>query len=294
MLTDSSKYHFHKNDINKINFSCIKIVIPRSSMKKHLENFKKINKSVLLVSVFLAIYGCSSIEDEVDLTKEPPMTPEQQQQFILEKAESWSLAEPDIERVLALESDMQLIIDQLASMAELDDNPLGNNPTQTTVSNGLNSTKSGNYVGGGNPSTQSTVNNGLNGIKANNAIEEGEKTNSTNNAQSAHSSSWESKGVQSLPNSSGHSFPKIGIHIGMFKDVNTIPLGWKYLQSILPEDLIDKKPLLAVINYEDTEYYSLRIGPLTSANLAKKMCIHLQQQKQHYCSVVEYKGLSFN
>jgi PBP1b-binding outer membrane lipoprotein LpoB len=96
-------------------------------MQVNLKNYKPIKKIVRLASVTcvaLAIYGCSSIEENTD--KEQAMTPEQQQLFILEKIESWSAAEPDIQRILGLEADMQLIINQLASMAELDDDPLGN------------------------------------------------------------------------------------------------------------------------------------------------------------------------
>jgi len=252
-------------------------------MKANPKNVKSIKKIARLVSatcIALAIYGCSSIEEAPDT--EQPMTPEQQQQYMLEKIESWSAAEPDIQRILALESDMQLIINQLASMAELDNDPLesdkesSNNPNTQNIDS----------------TTELALNSGVSNVNAennnveHNNIEEVISTDSINNqASTNYSANTSSKSM-------GHYFPKVGLHIGMFKDFNSIPVGWKYLQSILPQELVNKRPLVSKVNYENTEYYSLRIGPFNSANSAKTMCMNLQQQ--HYCSVVEYKGFSFN
>ena len=215
--------------------------------------------------VALTIYGCSSTKEGA--TEEQAMTPEQQQLFILDKVESWSAAEPDIQRVLALEADMQLIINQLASMSELDDNPITLDKPSTALYN-----------------TETTL--------SKEVIPEKNKPGTSKSNPVTTYPSHKTKGRLITPNSSGHYFPKVGIHIAMFKDINTIPLGWQYLQSILPVALLNKKPLLSKIKYEGSEYYSLRIGPLKSANTAKKACISLQQQ-QHYCSVVKYKGNSF-
>ena len=255
-------------------------------MQANLNNFKPIKKLVQLASVTciaLAIYGCSSTEQAT--VQEQTMTPEQQQLFILEKIESWSAAEPDIKRVLAFEADMQLIINQLASMAELDDDPLVKDKKPENSQNN-NSTE---------PSVNAALNNaGLSNIKAtNNNVVAGISTNSISNQHPTSPLPKMSNNVKTSSKSLGHYFPKVGLHIAMFKDVNSVPLGWQYLQSILPADFVNKRPLLAKVNYEDAEYYSLRVGPFKSVNTAKKMCLNLQQQ-QHYCSVVEYKGLSFN
>lgn len=230
-------------------------------MQTKLKNYKSIKSIVRLASVAcvaLAIYGCSSTEENSD--KEQTMTPKQQQQFMLEKIESWSAAEPEIQRVLALEADMQLIINQLAGMAELDDSPLRRE--KETIAHDSNKKRT--------EQSESTAltNAYINDVKTDN-------------------------NTAVVSKSSGHYFPKVGIHIAMFKNINTIPLGWQYLQSILPAPLGNKKPLLAKINYQETEYYSLRIGPFNTVNSAKAICINLQLQ-QHYCSLVEYKGMSFN
>jgi hypothetical protein len=253
-------------------------------MKANQKNVKSIKKIARLVSatcVALAIYGCSSIEEDPDA--EQPMTPEQQQQYMLEKIESWSAAEPDIQRILELESDMQLIINQLASMAELDDDPLESE-------SGLNTQNSDSTAGVALNASISNVNAESNNVESNN-VEETKSIDSINNQASTNSSANMNNNVNTSSRSMGHYFPKIGLHIGMFNSVDSVPLGWKYLQSILPRDLINKKPLVSKVNYENTEYYSLRVGPFRSANSAKTMCVNLQQQ-QHYCSVVEYKGFS--
>ena len=217
-------------------------------MQANLKNYKFIKKFVRLASitcVTLAIYGCSSTEENINNeNNEQSMTPEQQQLFILEKVESWSAAESDVERVLALEADMQLMINQLASMAELDSDPLGNNPAESTASSDLNDIKTG------------------------------------------------SNNVKKSSKPSGHYSQKVGIHIAMFKDVESVPQGWKYLKSILPNELVNRRPLLKKVNYDDTDYYSLRVGPFNSVNSAKKTCLNLQQH--NYCSVVEYKGFPFS
>jgi len=254
--------------------------------QKNVKSIKKIARLVSATCVALAIYGCSSIEKAPDT--EQPMTPEQQQQYMLEKIESWSAAEPDIERILALESDMQLIVNQLANMAELDDDPL---ESDKESSNNLNTQSSDSTAELALNSGVSNVNAENNNVEHNN-IDEVQSTGSINNQVSTNSSANMSRNANTSSKSMGHYFPKVGLHIGMFKDVDSVPLGWKYLQSILPRDLVNKKPLVSKINYENTEYYSLRVGPFNSANSAKTMCVNLQQQ-QHYCSVVEYKGFSF-
>ena len=87
--------------------------------------------------------------------------------------------------------------------------------------------------------------------------------------------------------------PKIGIHIAAFKDAKVAPTVWRYLQSVIPVELTHKNPLLTTISDKNTEYYSLRIGPFSSPNAAKIACLNIQQ-RQHYCSVVEYKGVLVN
>lgn len=205
-------------------------------MKTNLNNCKSIKKFVRLASVTfiaLAIYGCSSTEEEID--KEQAMIQEQP----------------------------QLVLNEIASMAEQDAALLGDNNNSDELTADIDSSDN---------------------------IEE-ETTESINSEESTFSKRHHNVKVSSR--SPSHYFPKIGLHIAMFKDINSVALGWQYLQSILPAALINKTPLLERVNYEDTEYYSLRIGPFKSANSAKIICLNLQQQ-QHYCSVVEYKGLSFN
>ena len=254
-------------------------------MPANLNNFNPLKKFVRLASVTcvaLAIYGCSSIEEDSD--KELAMTPEQQQIYMMEKIESWSAAEPDIQRILALESDMSLIVNQLASMAELDSDPLEKEKTniENTESNSNPAVLASNTDLSDTP-LSNTDNN----------IEEAKVTGSTSNQQQSGNSPKKGSHIKASSKSSGHYFPKVGIHIAMFKDVNSAPTGWKYLQSILPAGIINKTPRLEKVNYENTEYYSLRIGPFKSVNTAKKTCVNLHQQ-QHYCSVVEYKGALLN
>ena len=252
-------------------------------MQVQFKRYKLTKQTVRLVSatcVAIAMYGCSSTEINID--NEQVMTPEQQQLFILEKVESWSAAEPNIERVLALEADMQLIINQLANMAELDSDPLNNDKV----------------------SSDNSINTGKSNIQtSSNTVEDSQKTNVINSPQTIYSSSNTNNNVKPLSKANNnvksssrslsHYFPKVGLHIGMFKDVNRVQLGWLYLQSKLPDELVNGKPLLAKVNYKGNEYYSLRIGPFKSANSAKKACLNLQKQ-EHYCSVVEYKGTSVN
>ena len=259
-------------------------------MPANLNNFNPIKKFVRLASVTcvaLAIYGCSSIEEDSD--ENLAMTPEQQQLYMMEKIESWSAAQPDIERILALESDMQLIVNQLASMAELDSDPLEKEKTnnENTESNSNPAALASNTASSDTSLNDSFLSN------TDNNIEEAKVTGSTSNQQQTGNSPKKGGHIKASSKSSGHYFPKVGIHIAMFKDVNSAPSGWKYLQSILPAGIINKTPRLEKVNYENTEYYSLRIGPFKSVNTAKKMCVNLHQQ-QHYCSVVEYKGALLN
>lgn len=281
----------------------------------------KLNKGTLVqrltrvttaTCISIALASCLATEEPLKPGEKKPLTPEEQQKFMMEKVESWSAAEPDIQRILALESDMQLIIDQLAGMAELDSNPLKVEPKtnntdekefasegqlggQTHSSNEIasghqeGSTKDLNYA---DPTTAylTPPPHGAEAI----GKHYGQANEINSNDHDKNNTLERSQGnCQTAKGSRGHCFPKVGLHIAMFKDIQNLPKGWAYMKSILPKKIVNIKPLVVPINYQEEEYYSMRIGPFKSPNSANTLCKYLQQ-KQHYCSIVQYKGLSFN
>lgn len=219
--------------------------------------FLSISKMLSIILILLLLQNCSSIDETSSREKEisvedEKLTAEEKYQLLVEQVEGWTKAEPNVERILSLESDMQLIIEQLSLLADIDDNPL-----EIEQQDDSNEQKE--------------------------KISFAEKKVPPKNINGCASH------LSSTSRSLGHCSPKIGIHVAAFEDSANIKRGWEYLQSILPEELSEKKPLIKKVATKDKIYQSLRLGPFSSANAANALCSQLRA-KNHYCSVVEYKG----
>ncbi|MFT6907855.1 MAG: hypothetical protein ACJAS1_004542 [Oleiphilaceae bacterium] len=173
---------------------------------------------------------------------------------LADQAERYTKLEPDVQRILALESDMQILVEELSKLSNLDTDPLGQKE-QALVS------------------TQ-----GIDGSNGKTIVENQQPADNVNSP--CHSTS-------SL--TPGHCYKKIGIHIAAFDNASYVGPGWLFLKNSLPERLKNKKPLSTEIVRDNKTYYSLRLGPFASVNRAKQTCVALKKQNS-YCAVTEYKG----
>jgi hypothetical protein len=186
--------------------------------------------------------GCSMIDQYAE---------SKMQSVIGQQMEQFTKLEPEVQRVLALESDMQIIIGELGKYSNLGTDPLGND--EDTVDGQVQTDK---------------------GIEP--------SQNSTNEYLTLNRCGQNSKVVSS------HCNKQVGIHLAAFSDSKYVLPGWLYLKNQLPVALQVKLPLKTEIHKQDTTYYSLRLGPFTSVTKAKKICDGLGLQIS--CSVTEYYG----
>lgn len=176
-----------------------------------------------------------------------------------EDIEYYTQLKPEMQRVLALESDMKVIIDELGKQSNLGTDPLAE-PTDTAE-------------------TTATF-----------ARNQGEPAINGRYTESA--SNFDIKPCNTDVQSTGHCHRKIGIHIAAFSDSKFVSSGWLHIKELLPADLKEKHPLSAPINKNDVTYQSLRIGPFTSVAKAKRACETLVLPSK--CSVTEYYGTRIN
>jgi hypothetical protein len=79
------------------------------------------------------LMGCSMISSELEMVVKSELE---------QKFESYTELEPKIQRILALESDMQIIVSELARYSTLGNDPMGANSSEQIVQSGSNRSKS--------------------------------------------------------------------------------------------------------------------------------------------------------
>ena len=172
-----------------------------------------------------------------------------------EDIEYYTQLKPEMQRVLALESDMKVIIDELGKQSKLGTDPLAD-PTDFVDT-------TANYASS-------------------------QRASLPNDRYCDVVSNFDIKPCNSAVQNTGHCHRKIGIHIAAFSDSKFVSSGWLHIKELLPASLKEKYPLSAPINKDDVTYHSLRIGPFTSVAKAKQACETLVLPMK--CSVTEYYG----
>jgi hypothetical protein len=241
-------------------------LVTNTNSSEYWKNFFFTVRRVIFLSIFLQ--GCSNVEGDLDNENSISSTNAQEkindEQLNKEKA--------DIERILGLEGDMQLLIEQLSLLSEIDNNPLENSRGSEPTSK---STKG--LLEKNNKKKQKTT--GVGKSTSSIPIDKKEKTRC--------GSSLSSKST-----TEGHCFPKIGIHIASIENSENSSAVWEYFLQKLPIPLQAKKPLIKEYLINNNVLYSLRIGPFQTPNIANNYCMQLKEQSYH-CVLVEYDGSSF-
>ncbi|MBU3003032.1 hypothetical protein [Paraglaciecola arctica] len=194
------------------------------------------------------LVSCSMVDNELDVLVKSELE---------QKLERYTELEPELQRILALESDMQIIVAELARYSTLGTDPLGTTPIKSNVQSD-------------NKRIQNTT-------EENNSV--------TRNYAADNPSNCRSKSNALI----GHCKFEIGLHIAAFSDEKSVLPGWLYLQKKLPTELTrGKRPLRTEIVQQNIAYQSLRVGPFTSVNQAKRICDGARHLVS--CAVVEYLG----
>lgn len=184
----------------------------------------------------------------------------------------WAPLAPEIERLLALESDMQLLVAELGKAANLGSAPLEQLAKQQESAQAREARKQAELAAQANNNADADV-------AAAEAMEA--KKAATRPGCAAASTFSMSK--------TSHCKVQIGIHLAAFKNEANARLGWRYFKQKYGSVLLNKDPLLEQIVREEGTFQSLRVGPYSSATKAHQICKRLKQQSQ-YCAVIRYSG----
>ncbi|WDE05225.1 SPOR domain-containing protein [Thalassomonas viridans] len=181
----------------------------------------------------------------------------------------WAPLAPEIERLLALESDMQLLVAELGKAANLGTGPLEQLAKQKESAEARAARKQAELA------AQAENNTGP-------AAEEvAAKKKAVHPGCAAASTFSMSK--------NSHCKVQVGIHLAAFRTEANARLGWNYFKQKYGSVLLNKEPLLEAIVREEGTFQSLRVGPYSSATKAHQICKRLKQQNQ-YCAVIKYSG----
>lgn len=215
-------------------------------------------RACLLLCGSSLLSGCGSLPDYKDLAKNIFLNKEEQSEL----EERWESMAAGVERVLALEADMQLIVAELSKGTQLSSDPSGEIPISRTTTN-----SSADYSGN---------------IQTNSSGQQNKQAQ----LNLRHCSS-QANGTSTI--SSHCHQQKIGLHIGAFSHENYVEHGWLYLKGKFPQFFSKKEPLVKEVLIQNRRFQSLRVGEYTSVNQAQKICEQLKDLDQ-YCAVTLYAG----
>lgn len=90
-----------------------------------------------------------------------------------------------------------------------------------------------------------------------------------------------------LTNNSGDK----AIHLVSYKVKNHVEKGWRELLLKHNDVLCGKRPIVASVTVNGTDYKSLRAGPYVDVSQAQNACKKLRKSGQ-YCAVTEFSGMT--
>ena len=205
--------------------------------------------------------------------EETEITKEAIQEQLNSHIDVWAPLAPEIERLLALESDMQLLVAELGKAANLGSAPLEQLAKQRESAEAREARKEAELAA--------------------------QAENNVASAVAADSEETQEKPVDSKPgcaaastfsmSKTSHCKVQVGIHLAAFKTEANARLGWNYFKQKYGSILLNKEPLLETLVREEGTFQSLRVGPYSSATKAHQICKRLKQQNQ-YCAVIKYSG----
>lgn len=174
----------------------------------------------------------------------------------------------DMDRILGLEADMLLLIEQLSLLSEIDENPLeGIDTTKKDVEWKVEEIE---------PLVDWTTKEPVK-ISENNT-KESVLTSSRCNERSGHRKV-----------SNGHCFPKVGLHVASIDNTYNLTELLNLIRAKLPYELLTKRTLIKEYYVNNSPLHSIRIGPFSSPNEAQSYCLQIKAQNNQ-CALVEFSG----
>ena len=238
---------------------------------KHVVFSRFLDVKITQVLILLSCLGLAACSNNGGQEAEPEITKEALHEQLNSYIDVWAPLAPEIQRLLALESDMQLLVAELGKASNLGSAPI-EQLTKQKASQAERDARNQTEL----------VQSGQKNQKSNSVADEAIAAKQQRCAISSNFSM----------SKSSHCKVRVGIHLAAFKTESNVKLGWDYFKYKFGNMFINKQPLVEPIIREEGTYQSLRVGPYTSATKAHQICKQLKRQNQ-YCAVIEYVGSPF-
>lgn len=255
------------------------------------------DKLLMVCAGSLVLSGCSLFSQE---ESEGSMTNEQLQASIEQQQQEWQSMKPQLERILALESDLKLLVETLDTVPESSD-------SLTEELAPASSTDSDAMVPPVMPSAQ------LAEIEANDeqaltdSSEESEMSSElqfnqmpppdAGIAQFYEPPKATSPTTIETPPAKETVVPKnnseyFGVQLAAYRSQDQAVVGWRSITQKYAEEFADIAPLIYQTDVKGKTYYKLIVGPFLQKPYASDFC-NMLKQMQEDCLVTKYQGEPF-
>lgn len=229
-------------------------------------------------SVLLA--GCATKKDD-----STSMTNAQLQSALQAQQQEWENIKPQLERVLALESDIKLLVEkQNAASGSTDNMMQADTEGADDAPASIDSTSEQTQMG--EEESASTM------LKKTDGNVESEKDRGKidpfdqappKGAVTADFYGQEGKNLD---------YPYFGVQIAAYASKQLAREGWRKVSRAYPEEFVDTAPLINRSEIKGNTYYQLIVGPFLTKPYGDDFCNMLKQMQQD-CLVTRYKGDPF-
>lgn len=227
----------------------------------------------------LMLAGCATQKEDSSA-----MTNAQLQQALQEQQAEWEAMKPQLERILALESDLKMIVESLESVPESTDSltqqatPAASN---TPNSNDTNAPVLPSAALADMPNKAAEKD-----VEA--PVREAQPINPFDQAPPAGSVTANFYGQEEK----NRDQPYFGVQLAAYASEALARQGWRKMSRAYPAEFVDTAPLIHRSEVNGKTYYQLIVGPFLKKAYGDDFC-NMLKQLQHDCLVTRYKGEPF-
>ncbi len=280
----------------------------------------KLKFNAFICTFTLVLNACSSTEQLDSLSGQEQADKKQAIETVIEE---WQESKPSIKRLVAMEGDLNTLIDELSvlsSIADQVDEPITNKvePLSTKGNDKVTLTSNSNSNPNSNSNSNSISMANKGKVDEKPDLPETSMTNMIHNKQQNPKVGRESdnslvNATSNVPNKDiktvsvgespeRHEFKEpetkqnekinklfsSAIHLATFTTLQQSKQAWLRLNGRFSHHFKGKKPMVNNLNKDGIKLYRLQVGPYSIAN-AEQLCGRLNEQNQH-CMVVENEG----
>ncbi|MFD1384726.1 SPOR domain-containing protein [Rhodanobacter aciditrophus] len=239
---------------------------------------------LLALTGCVVMVGCASQKQDPDV-----MSNAQLQSALQAQQQEWEAMKPQLERVLALEADLKLIVESLEPVPESQDSLTQQAPVVASDDMEGENTSSAPVL----PSAA------LADMPNGNGSSQAKEPDPMATPEPSNISPFKQAPPKDAVTASfygeeekNRDFPYFGVQLAAYANETLARQGWRKMSRMYPEEFVDTAPLIHRSEVKGKTYYQLIVGPFLKKAYGDDFCNMLKQMQQD-CLVTRYKGDPF-